>query len=95
MLREVSTFSLKFVKYLVFDEADRLFEMGFADQLNEVIRECPVERQVTYLPDLYAVLFVLCYNISPTAAYVRRFCSLQLCRNSWCSSAARGYATRS
>lgn len=27
-LREVNTFKLKLVKYLVFDEADRLFEMG-------------------------------------------------------------------
>ena len=27
-LREISTFKLKTVKYLVFDEADRLFEMG-------------------------------------------------------------------
>lgn len=27
-LREISTFKLKHVQYLVFDEADRLFEMG-------------------------------------------------------------------
>ena len=44
-LREISTFKLKAVKYLVFDEADRLFEMGFAEQLNEIVRECPEERQ--------------------------------------------------
>ena len=42
---EISTFKLKNCKYLVFDEADRLFEMGFAEQLNEIVRECPVERQ--------------------------------------------------
>ena len=35
-LREISTLKLKNVEYLVFDEADRLFEMGFAEQLNEV-----------------------------------------------------------
>jgi ATP-dependent RNA helicase DDX54/DBP10 len=34
MLREISTFQLKHVEYLAFDEADRLFEMGFAEQLN-------------------------------------------------------------
>lgn len=44
-LREIKTFKLKDVQLLVFDEADRLFEMGFAEQLNEIIRECPVERQ--------------------------------------------------
>ena len=44
-IREISTFKLKTVRYLVFDEADRLFEMGFAEQLNEIIRECPAERQ--------------------------------------------------
>jgi len=45
MIREISTFKLKSVKYLVFDEADRLFEMGFAEQLNEIVRECPQDRQ--------------------------------------------------
>jgi ATP-dependent RNA helicase DDX54/DBP10 len=44
-LHEIKTFKLKGVRYLVFDEADRLFEMGFADQLNEIIRECPLDRQ--------------------------------------------------
>jgi ATP-dependent RNA helicase DDX54/DBP10 len=44
-LREISTFKLNHVELLVFDEADRLFEMGFAEQLNEIVRECPTERQ--------------------------------------------------
>ena len=35
-LSEVAGFSLKACVYLVFDEADRLFEMGFADQLKQV-----------------------------------------------------------
>jgi ATP-dependent RNA helicase DDX54/DBP10 len=35
-IREISTFKLIHVRYLVFDEADRLFEMGFAEQLNEI-----------------------------------------------------------
>ncbi|XP_016535608.1 ATP-dependent RNA helicase DDX54 isoform X1 [Poecilia formosa] len=33
------------VEYVVFDEADRLFEMGFADQLQEIIRRLPDTRQ--------------------------------------------------
>lgn len=44
-LREISSFKLNHIQYLVFDEADRLFEMGFAEQLHEIIRECPKERQ--------------------------------------------------
>ena len=45
MIREVKTFKLIYVQYLVFDEADRLFEMGFAEQLNEIVKQCPEERQ--------------------------------------------------
>uniref|UniRef100_UPI00358E29C2 ATP-dependent RNA helicase DDX54 n=1 Tax=Myxine glutinosa TaxID=7769 RepID=UPI00358E29C2 len=36
---------LNSVKYVVFDEADRLFEMGFAEQLQEIIRRMPECRQ--------------------------------------------------
>jgi superfamily II DNA/RNA helicase len=45
LLREIDTFNLRNVEYLVFDEADRLFEMGFAEQLNEIMREMPEQRQ--------------------------------------------------
>nr|XP_033812268.1 ATP-dependent RNA helicase DDX54 [Geotrypetes seraphini] len=33
------------VEYVVFDEADRLFEMGFAEQLQEIIGRLPESRQ--------------------------------------------------
>jgi len=33
------------IEYVVFDEADRLFEMGFAEQLHEIIRRLPDSRQ--------------------------------------------------
>uniref|UniRef100_A0A3P9LBD5 RNA helicase n=1 Tax=Oryzias latipes TaxID=8090 RepID=A0A3P9LBD5_ORYLA len=33
------------VEYVVFDEADRLFEMGFAEQLQEIIQRLPDTRQ--------------------------------------------------
>lgn len=36
---------LSSVKYIVFDEADRLFEMGFAAQLTEIIHALPPNRQ--------------------------------------------------
>ncbi|XP_071322539.1 ATP-dependent RNA helicase DDX54 [Trachinotus anak] len=36
---------LQSVEYVVFDEADRLFEMGFADQLQEIIQRLPDTRQ--------------------------------------------------
>ncbi|XP_078467731.1 ATP-dependent RNA helicase DDX54-like [Lampetra planeri] len=36
---------LQAMEYVVFDEADRLFEMGFAEQLTEIIRRLPDSRQ--------------------------------------------------
>lgn len=36
---------LKSIEYAVFDEADRLFEMGFQDQLNELLASFPSTRQ--------------------------------------------------
>ncbi|KAA8909572.1 P-loop containing nucleoside triphosphate hydrolase protein [Sphaerosporella brunnea] len=36
---------LKSVQYIVFDEADRLFEMGFASQLTEILHALPSTRQ--------------------------------------------------
>lgn len=36
---------LSSVKYVVFDEADRLFEMGFAAQLTEIMHSLPTSRQ--------------------------------------------------
>jgi len=37
--------ALSSVKYVVFDEADRLFEMGFAAQLTEIMHSLPSSRQ--------------------------------------------------
>ena len=34
-------------QYCVFDEADRLFEMGFADQCKEILRQMPDRRAST------------------------------------------------
>jgi len=36
---------LKEIEYVVFDEADRLFEMGFGEQLTEVLKRLPEARQ--------------------------------------------------
>ena len=35
---------LSSVEYVVFDEADRLFEMGFSEQLREIISRLPETR---------------------------------------------------
>lgn len=43
--QEVPEFTLRSVEVMVFDEADRLFEMGFAEQLREIMRGVPEERQ--------------------------------------------------
>lgn len=36
---------LKTVEYLVFDEADRLFELGFMDAINEIVHKLSPNRQ--------------------------------------------------
>lgn len=45
LLAEVRDMSLGQVELLVFDEADRLFELGFAEQLELILRKCPEQRQ--------------------------------------------------
>ena len=40
-----ANFKLTRVEVVVFDEADRLFELGFADQLRDIIDGCPATRQ--------------------------------------------------
>lgn len=34
------------LEYVVFDEADRLFEMGFGEQLNETLNRLPESKQM-------------------------------------------------
>lgn len=42
---EQKTLSLKDIGILVLDEADRMFDMGFAPQLNKILRAIPAKRQ--------------------------------------------------
>ncbi|MDD5132946.1 MAG: DEAD/DEAH box helicase [Candidatus Nanoarchaeia archaeon] len=42
---ERNTINLKSVKFLVIDEADKMFEMGFIEDVEEIIRALPKERQ--------------------------------------------------
>lgn len=44
-LQEIDGMSLKAVQYCVFDEADRLFEMGFAEQLKAILAKLSPRRQ--------------------------------------------------
>ena len=40
-----NTLRLGRVKTLVLDEADRMFDMGFKDDVEKIIRKCPIDRQ--------------------------------------------------
>ncbi|ESZ95213.1 ATP-dependent RNA helicase dbp10 [Sclerotinia borealis F-4128] len=44
-LKVEMSLDLSSMKYVVFDEADRLFEMGFAAQLGEILHALPISRQ--------------------------------------------------
>jgi ATP-dependent RNA helicase RhlE len=48
---------LEFIQCLILDEADRMLDMGFSDQLNKITDQLPVERQAmmfsaTFAPDV-------------------------------------------
>jgi ATP-dependent RNA helicase DeaD len=45
---ERGTINLDFVKILVMDEADRMFDMGFTDDVERIISECPENRQTMF-----------------------------------------------
>ena len=44
-MRNSSSFGMEDVEILVMDEADRMLEDGFQDELNEIVRMCPAKRQ--------------------------------------------------
>jgi ATP-dependent RNA helicase DDX27 len=44
-IRNTPTFTLDTLDILVLDEADRMLSDGFADELTEIIKSCPVSRQ--------------------------------------------------
>ncbi len=44
-IRNSPTFTLDALDILVLDEADRILEDGFADELSEIIQSCPTSRQ--------------------------------------------------
>ncbi|MEY4590289.1 MAG: hypothetical protein RL497_2365 [Pseudomonadota bacterium] len=55
-----NTIKLGQIKQLVLDEADRMLEMGFTDQLNSIIAACPKQKQTllfsaTYPEDIAAI----------------------------------------
>jgi len=44
-LRNASTFTLEDIEVLVLDEADRLLDLGFKAEIEEIVRYCPKQRQ--------------------------------------------------
>ena len=44
-MRNSSSFGMEDIEILVMDEADRMLEDGFEDELNEIVRTCPTKRQ--------------------------------------------------
>ena len=42
------TINLSKVKLLILDEADRMFDMGFMDDVRKIIKVCPVKRQTLF-----------------------------------------------
>ncbi len=62
------------VKYLVVDEADKMIDMGFAPQLNEILKSLPVERQsILFTTDFTEEVSTLCekYLNNPTRVEIK------------------------
>lgn len=54
------TLMLHQVRYLVLDEADRMFDLGFRDDIRRILKRCPMDRQTLLLsatmpPDILAL----------------------------------------
>lgn len=45
LLRNAATITLDTIEILVLDEADRLLDLGFRDELHQIINDCPKSRQ--------------------------------------------------
>ena len=58
---------LRSVQYVVFDEADRLFEMGFETAMSEILHRLPAARQTRAAPRLIqaAAAAAKCASSSP------------------------------
>lgn len=48
-LSNTKNFSLEDVELLVLDEADRLIEMGFKDEIQRIIRQCSMPKRQTIM----------------------------------------------
>jgi hypothetical protein len=68
--------SLSLVEYLVFDEADRLFEMGFSQQIGELMNRVGANRQVSFsqVAKLPLTSHLDCSDVSYNASSARRLC---------------------
>ena len=64
-LRNTATVHLEDVEVLVLDEADRLLELGFQDELREIVKLCPRQRQTllfsaTLSPSVHDLILLSC-----------------------------------
>ena len=84
-LKEVEGMSLRTVEFCVFDEADRLFEMGFAVQLREILSKMNEARQVLS-PDVSYV--AACHMAACHTACHIAPCHITACRAAACHTAA-------
>ena len=41
-------YKLSRVEMIVFDEADNLFEKGFYEQMNQILKHCPVSQRMMF-----------------------------------------------
>jgi ATP-dependent RNA helicase DDX54/DBP10 len=71
--------NLSLCEYVVFDEADRLFEMGFSEQVTEITRRLPADRQTLLFSATLPKVLVsfaqagVCQPVWPSSSALQRW----------------------
>ncbi len=83
------TIDLSSVEYFVCDEADRLFELGFIEQIDQILTACTNPKLKRMM---FSATFTQGVEVRPMDCRLSRRGQLQLIRRVWCCIHSDAYA---